>query len=148
MPRAEFDIPERLAHRLVRLIRSLSFPTFPLLPNPTARLPTAPSPLPTPKPHQTLPTNLIATLQQRGYINVERTIHLWIRKQLVDGLQRRRKRVCRRPRRFQQVEADFSCLEIHVWVADWGRKGYFWRGERVGGRDEDVEVPQTGWGAD
>lgn len=62
----------------------------------------------------------------------------------MDGLQRRRQRICRRPRRFQEVEADFSGLEIHVWVADWGGKGDSGRGERVGGRDKDVKVPETG----
>lgn len=147
-PRVEFHIPERLAHPLNRPIRSLSFAIFPLTKIRPTRLPTAPSPFPTPKPHQTLPANFIPTLQQRRYIHVEGTIHLWIRKQLVDSLQSRRKRVCRRPRRFQEVDADFTGLEIHIRVADRSRKGYLGWGERVGARDEDVEVPQTGWGAD
>lgn len=30
-------------------------------------------------------------------------------------------------------------------MADGGREGDFGRGERVGGGDEDVEVPETGW---
>lgn len=31
-------------------------------------------------------------------------------------------------------------------MADGGGKGDSGRGERVGGRDKDVEVPETGWG--
>ena len=117
------------------------------LPNPSLQLvtlPTSPPPLPTPEPHQALPANLIPALQQRRYIYIERTIYLRIRKQLVDGLQRRCERVRRRPRRLQEVEADFACFEIHVWVADRGRESDFGWCERVGGGDEDVEVPETG----
>ena len=115
-------------------------PSYFTKPNPST---TEPPPLPTPKPHQALPANLIPALQQRRYIHIERTIHLRVRKQLVDGLQRRRKRVRRRPRRLQEVETDFTRFEIHVWVADWGRESDFGWCERVGGRDE--EVPETGW---
>lgn len=63
------------------------------------------------------------------------------------SLQRRRERIRRRPRRFQQVEADFAGFEIDIRVADGCCEGDFGRGERVGWRDEDVEVPETGcWG--
>lgn len=31
-------------------------------------------------------------------------------------------------------------------MADWGCEGNPGRGEGIGGRDEDVEVPETGWG--
>lgn len=112
----------------------------PLPPN----LPTPPPPLRTPKPDQTLPADPIPALQQRRYVDIERTIHLRIRQQLMYSLQGRRERVCRRPRRFEQIEADFAGFEIHVGVADGGCEGDFGRGERVGGRDEDVEAPETG----
>ena len=62
----------------------------------------------------------------------------------MDSLQRRCERVRRRPRRLQKIEADFARLEIHIRVADGRRKGDFGRGERVGGRDEDVEAPEAG----
>ena len=60
------------------------------------------------------------------------------------SLQGRRERVRRRPRRLQQVEADLAGFEVHVRVADGGCEGDFGRGEGVGGRDEDVEAPETG----
>lgn len=63
----------------------------------------------------------------------------------MDSLQRRRERVRRRPRRLQKIEADFASLEIHIGVADGRREVDFGRGERVGGRDEDVEAPETGF---
>ena len=137
--------PNAALIRQVVSIHPVSLTMFPssfTKPNPST---TYPPPLPTPKPHQTLPANLIPALQQRRYIHIERTIHLRVRKQLVDGLQRRRKRICRRPRCLQEVEADFTRFEIHVWVADWGRESDFGWCERVRGRDEDVEVPETGW---
>ena len=141
-------VPKHLAHSLNGATQTISFTSFPPLPNPDpVYLPTTPPPLPTPISDQTFPANLIPTLQQRRYIHVERTIHLGIRKQLVYSLERRCERVCRRPRRFQEVEADLAGLEIHVWVADGGCEGDFGRGVGVGGRDEDVEVPETGWRA-
>lgn len=121
-------------------MHSHSLPHRPFTPS----LPTTPPLLPTPKPNQALPANLIPTLQQRRYVHVEGAIHLRVRKQLVYSLQRRSERVRRRPRRFQEVEADFASFEIHVRVADGGCEGDFGRGERVGWRDEDVEVPETG----
>ncbi len=61
------------------------------------------------------------------------------------SLQCRCERVRRRPRRFQEVEADLAGLEVDVWVADGSCEGDSGRGEGIGGRDEDVEVPETGW---
>ncbi len=61
------------------------------------------------------------------------------------SLQCRRERVCRRPRRFQEVETDLAGLEVDVWVADGSCEGDSGRGEGIGGRNEDVEVPETGW---
>ena len=81
-------------------------------------LPTTPPLLPAPKSNQALPTNLIPTLQQRRYIHIKRTVHFRVREQLMDSLQRRRERVRRRPRRLQEVEADFASLEIYIGVAD------------------------------
>ena len=56
------------------------------------------------------------------------------------------KRVRRRPRRLQQVEADFTRFEIHVGVADGRYEADRGRGKGVRGRNGDGEEPAAVWG--
>ena len=58
----------------------------------------------------------------------------------------RRDSVCRGPRRFQQIEADFSSLEVDIWVADGCDEADGGGRKRVGGWDGDGEEPAAVWG--
>lgn len=51
--------------------------------------------------------------------------------------------VRRRPRRLEQVEADFASLEVHVWVTDGRDEAHRGRRQRVLRGDVDVEEPAS-----
>ena len=77
-----------LKHHVLCAIHPLHHSLLPHHPYPPP--PSSPSPpfLPTPKPHQPLPPNPIPILQQIRDIEIQRTIHLRVREQLMDSLER------------------------------------------------------------
>jgi hypothetical protein len=83
------------------------------------------------KPNQTLRPQPVPLPKQLRNINVQRTVRLRRRPQLMHGRHSGRNGVRRRPRRFEQVETDLARLEVHVGVADGRGECDCWRSEWV-----------------
>lgn len=97
-------------------------------------------------PNQTPGADLIARAKQLRHIDIERTIRLGTCQQLVYTRHGRRDSVRRRPRRFEEIETDFSRLEVDIRVADGRDEADGGGRERVGGWDGDGEKPAAVWG--
>lgn len=78
------------------------------------------------KPHKRLRAQLISLPKQLCNIDVQRTIRLGVRQQLLHGLERLRDRIRRTPRRLEQIEADLARLEVHVRMTDGRQELYCW----------------------
>ena len=74
-------------------------------------------------------------------IHIEWTVRLRACQQLVDARHGRCDGVCRCPAGLEQVQADFTSLEINVWVADGRDEADGRRGEGVVVGDVDIESP-------
>lgn len=93
--------------------------------------------------NQTMGSNQIPLPQQLRNINVQWTLWLRTRQQLMYTRHGSRDGVGRRPRGLQQIETDLASLEVDVWMADFGDEFYGRRDEGVCGGNGDVEEPAT-----
>lgn len=79
--------------------------------------------------------------EQLRNIDIQGAVGLSTREQLMDRRQGCRNGVCRCPRSFEEIEADFSSPKVDVWVTDGRTEFDGWRGERVGWGDGDGKEP-------
>lgn len=91
--------------------------------------------------YERLSPHIVLLPKQLGDVHIERTVRLRACQQLVYARHGRCDGVCRCPAGLEQVQADFTSLEIYVWVADGRDEADGRRGERVVVRNVDIESP-------
>lgn len=99
---------------------------------------TGPSLLLTPKRHKAPGAKYIAVPHKCGQINIKRTIDLRICQHKPDSLKGLQDSIGRRPSIFQEIEADLTGVEVHIWMADTRYEADRWRFVWIGFWDSDV----------
>jgi hypothetical protein len=95
---------------------------------------------------QSLGAHIILLPHELGNIDIQGTVRLGARQQLMYARHGGRDGVGWGPRRLEQIEADLAGLEVDVGVADGRDEADRGRRKGVGVWDVDVEGPAAAWG--